>query len=212
MDDALPVGEHVPLQAATVDPVLGNIRPEDVQLALRAVEEIQRNGVLEAGDKRAGRGAPQVDGAQLLPVGEDDARVGAVPALAGEPIRLEHVALVAVALVPRPRHLAAQLGAGAPRLTGPRLCAVTQAGVQLLARRAGAAVPVRRVVAGELAGVQGGGAVVFCAEQALVGAVLAVGDSVAEPLGRDALGPRQQGVAGQAGVLAGGGTSTLGFI
>jgi len=41
-------------------------------------------------------------------------------------------------------------------------------------------------VAGELAGVKGGGAVVFGAKEALVGAVLAVGDGVAEPLWWDA--------------------------
>jgi len=143
VDDALPVGEHVPLQAAPVDPVLGDICPEDEQLAPLPVEEIQCDGVLEARHQRAGRGPPQVDGAQLLSVREDDARVSSVPALAGEAVRLEHVALVTVALVPRPRYLAAQLRAGAPDAAGPRLGTVAQPGVKILTRWAGAAVSVR---------------------------------------------------------------------
>ena len=42
---------------------------------------------------------------QLVPVGEDDGRRGRIHALAGELVRLELVARLAVAFVPHPAHL-----------------------------------------------------------------------------------------------------------
>jgi hypothetical protein len=66
-------------------------------------------------------------------------------------------------------------------------------------------VAIRRVVAGERAAVERAvGALVLGAEEALVGAVLAIGDGVAEAIHGDALGLLEQGVARQAGIFAGG--------
>ena len=114
--------------------------------------------------------------------------MGPVPALAAKPVRLEDVALVAVALVPRLRHLATQLGAGTP--PAARLCFHTaaQIGVELLTGGTGAAVAVRRILAGKRTAVERGGAVVLGTEQALVGAVAAIRSGVAEAVHGDALG------------------------
>ena len=71
---------------------------------------------------------------------------------------------MAVALVPRGRHLAAELAAGAPPVAGHGLRAVAQPRIQLLAGRAGAAVAIRRVVAGKLAAIKRSCAVVLGTE------------------------------------------------
>ena len=81
-----------------------------------------------------------------MPGGEHDAGLAGVAALAAELVRLQHVAGVAVALVPRAGHAPTQLRARAPRVARVQLRAVPPVRVQVVAGGAAAARHGREVL------------------------------------------------------------------
>ena len=76
---------------------------------------------------------------EALPGREHEAGLARVAALAAELVRLQHVAGVAVALVPRAGHAPTQLRARAPRVARVQLRAVPPVPVQVVAGGAAAA-------------------------------------------------------------------------
>ena len=100
-----------------------NVGPEDgvrSRFVRVADEKVDGHGVLEAGQERPRDPGPEVDRPHLAPGREDEQRRRPLElALAAEAVDAAEVeVLVAVALVPLPRHPPAELGAGPPPVAG----------------------------------------------------------------------------------------------
>lgn len=148
--------------------------------------KIQRNSILQTGNKRPNSKTVQIHAPQLMPITKNHIRRRRIRAFTRKPVLLQFVPLETRALELR-LHGNAFLRAHAPRLARMRLETMRAVRLQMQPRRAGTEHPFRRIVA-IMGTQQAEAAQLLGTAQSFVRAVLTIGAVVAQLIRGDALG------------------------